>query len=70
MHSNPTRAQLFAARDNRIRLEAGPSTAYAGESVEYRPRKDEANGHPDFYAWHVVGRPDYARVSALQLVTP
>lgn len=36
---------------------------YPGEAVEYLPRTDAVNGNPDFYAWHVVGRPGYARLN-------
>ncbi|MEI5526854.1 hypothetical protein ACKI1J_32340 [Streptomyces scabiei] len=69
MRDHQTRSPLLTARDNGARLEAGPRTSYAGEAVEYLPRKDRANGHPDFYPWHVVGRPGDARVSNHQVVT-
>lgn len=49
-------------------LVGGPRSDYAGEVVEYLPRVDEANGHPDFYAWHVVGRPDYDRLNVHSVV--
>ncbi|QPL14138.1 hypothetical protein QEH48_gp109 [Streptomyces phage TurkishDelight] len=68
MRDYQTRPRLLTARDNGARLEAGPRTAYAGEAVEYRPTKDRANNHPDFYPWHVVGRPRDARLSNLQVV--
>lgn len=40
---------------------------YPGEVMEHAPRVDEANGHPDFYAWHAVGQPDYARLNVHQV---
>ena len=40
---------------------------YPGEVVEHLPRTDVVGGkptsNPDFYAWHVVGRPDHARLN-------
>lgn len=36
---------------------------YPGKVVEHLPRVDEANGHPDFYAWHVVGELDWHRLN-------
>ncbi|WP_405893745.1 hypothetical protein OG272_15875 [Streptomyces sp. NBC_00104] len=53
-----SRTELLAALQAGKRLEAGPRTDFAGEAVEYAPRADEANGHPDFYPWRIVGRPD------------
>lgn len=40
---------------------------YPGETVEYLPRVDEANGHPDFYAWRVTGRSDHDRLNVNSL---
>lgn len=63
-----TKSELLEARENGERLEAGPRTEYAGERVEYLPRKDTVNNHPDCYPWHVVGRPDYDRVRGARVV--
>lgn len=65
-----TRKQLLAAvavADGE-RLEAHPRTSYAGAAVEYLPRRDTVNNHPDCYPWHVVGRPDYARLRRTEVV--
>ncbi|MER6632221.1 hypothetical protein ABT301_29075 [Streptomyces sp. NPDC000987] len=66
------KTELLAALDNGERLEAHPRTAYAGEAVEYLPRVDVVGGkptsHPDCYPWHVVGRPDYARLRNSEVV--
>lgn len=59
---------LLEARDAGLRLEGGLWTPYAGEEVEHDPRVDEPNGHPDFYPWHVVGRPQGDRLSCRQIV--
>ncbi|WP_327345953.1 hypothetical protein [Streptomyces europaeiscabiei] len=56
------KTELLAALRAGKRLEGGPRTDYAGEAVEHAPREDKANGHPDFYPWHIVGRPDWARL--------
>lgn len=63
-----SKAQLLAALQAGHRLEAGPRTPYAGEPVEYAPRQDAVNGHPDVYAWHVIGRPDYERLRRTEVV--
>lgn len=46
-------------------------SAYPGEAVEHAPRVDVVDGrptgHPDFYAWHVVGRPEHARLNVHHL---
>lgn len=63
-----TQQQLLEAATSGKRLEVRRTSAYAGEAVEYRPRVDEANNHPDFYPWHVVGRPDYDRVRRSDVV--
>jgi hypothetical protein len=41
---------------------SSPYASYVGKAVEYLPRVDEANGHPDAYPWHVVGLSDHDRV--------
>lgn len=48
-------------------LIGGPRSDRPGQVVEYLPRGDDAAHHPDFYAWHVVGRPDYDRLNVLEL---
>lgn len=63
-----SKAELTAAAQSGRRLEAGLRTPYAGEPVEYAPRQDAANHHPDAYPWHVVGRPDCDRVRGAQVV--
>lgn len=60
--------ELLEAIRSGKRLEARQRAAYAGEAVEFLPRVDEANGHPDFYPWHVMGRPDYDRLSGAEVV--
>lgn len=62
------KTELLAALEAGKRIEAAPKTQYAGEAVEYAPRTDAANNHPDFYPWHVIGRPDYARLNFLKVV--
>lgn len=68
MREHLTKTELLEARQNGERLEAHPRTAYAGEEVEYLPRKDTANNNPDFYPWHVVGRLDYDRLRRTEVV--
>ncbi len=61
-------AALAAGRRLTVTLNQPASAPYAGQEVEYLPRVDEANGHPDAYAWHVVGLPDWDRVRATQVI--
>lgn len=63
-----TKTQLLAALQAGHRLEAGPRTSRAGEPVEYVPRRDEANNHPDFYPWRIVGRSDCDRLRCAEVV--
>ncbi|MHB9861926.1 hypothetical protein [Streptomyces sp. YIM S03343] len=63
-----TRSELLAALQSGEHLEAHPRTPYAGEPVEYQPRTDPTNNHPDFYPWHVVGRPNYDRLCNTEVV--
>lgn len=63
-----TQSELLAALEAGERLEASPNSDYPGEAVEYAPRKDTVNNHPDFYPWHVTGRPDYARLPRMKVV--
>ncbi|MFF2940200.1 hypothetical protein ACFVSQ_10195 [Streptomyces niveus] len=63
-----TKAELHIANQKGERIEAGPRTGYAGEAVEYSPRKDSVNNHPDCYPWHVIGRPDYDRLRNSEVV--
>ncbi|MFE2425008.1 hypothetical protein [Streptomyces hokutonensis] len=62
------KTELLAALEAGERIEAAPKSEYEGEAVEYAPRKDAANNHPDFYPWRVIGRPDYARLNSLKVV--
>lgn len=63
-----TRSEALKAQEDGAVLMGSPIAVYPGEVVEYLPREDEANGHPDYYAWHVVGRPDSDRMNVHQLV--
>ncbi len=64
---NLSLAEALAAVASGETLVGGDRSEYAGMVVEYKPRKDKANNHPDYYPWHVVGRPDYARLKSFQL---
>lgn len=69
---NSWKQQMLDAAAAGETLVGKPRSDYPGEVVEYLPRVDEANGHPDFYAWHVVGRPDHDRlnVHSVEVKTP
>lgn len=64
---NLTLAEALAAVASGETLVGDKRSGYAGAVVEYKPRKDKANNHPDYYPWHVMGRPDYARLKSSQL---
>lgn len=65
---NSWKQQMLDAAAAGKTLVGGPRSDYPGEAVEHLPRVDEANGHPDFYAWHVIGRPDYDRLNVHSVV--
>jgi hypothetical protein len=62
-----TKSEALAAIASSETLIGTRRSDYPGMEVEYRPRRDAANGHPDAYAWHVKGRPDFARLRASDL---
>lgn len=62
MRKNLTEQLLEAAAAGKTLVGTARSD-YPGEVVEHLPRVDEANGHPDFYAWHVVGKLDWHRLN-------
>jgi len=65
---NSWKQQMLDAAAAGKTLVGGPRSDYPGEAVEHLPRVDEANNHPDFYAWHVIGRPDYDRLNVHSVV--
>lgn len=58
------KSEALKALEEGQTLVGASSSNYAGEKVEYRPRNLAV---PDFYAWHVVGRPDEARLNVQKL---
>ncbi|MEU6932856.1 hypothetical protein AB0A05_27280 [Streptomyces sp. NPDC046374] len=69
MREQLTRAELLKAVEAGARIEAHPrTTPYAGEEVEYLPRVDSANGHPDAYPWRVKGRQEFNRLRNAEVV--
>lgn len=60
---NSWKQQMLDAAAAGKTLVGKPRSDYPSQAVEHLPRVDEVNGHPDFYAWHVIGRPDYARLN-------
>lgn len=71
MRKNLTEQLLEAAAAGETLVGTARSD-YPGEAVEHLPRVDEVNNHPDFYAWHVIGKPDYARLNVhkVEVKTP
>jgi hypothetical protein len=67
-----TKSEALAAVASGETLVGSPRSQYPGEVVEHKPHVDVVDGrptgHPDVYAWHVVGRPDHARLRVTELV--
>jgi hypothetical protein len=66
-----TQSEALAAIASGETLVGSTRSDYPNEVVEHKPRKDvvggKPTGHPDYYPWHVVGRPDHARLRTSEL---
>ncbi|BET51794.1 hypothetical protein RGQ21_67760 [Kitasatospora aureofaciens] len=58
------KSEALKALEEGKTLVGASSSNYAGERIEYLPRNLTV---PDFYPWHVVGRPDEARLNVQKL---
>lgn len=60
-------SEALAAIENGKVLQGNRWGSWPGEEVEYAPRKDPVNGHPDAYPWRVKRLGEAARVRSTQI---